>query len=348
MQLRSLIAIAPITFLLATGCATTSSVLVTSTTTSTQTHTSESSTANQNSSLLAGQAIFDKADAMIQNAQHSVLLEMYELGDSKEINLLGQKAESGVPVLVILDGSEKHSKQAISDLENHHVQVKVAAPPLIQSRGIMHAKMLVVDDSQVLIGGMNWGPGSVENADADVYTQGGTAHEAQGVFESDWRTMGVTVPSGVNDESSSAQDILTGQPLVSAIESTLDRAQTIQAVLFELSNRDIINELCKRAQAGAKVQVVLDSRMEKSINSRAANTLRKAGVEVQFYPKNQVLHEKMLIADDTVIIGSANYSYNAFTRNHELDLVTGDKNVVAQAKDDFTKIAGVQNTSMGL
>jgi cardiolipin synthase len=202
----------------------------------------------------------------------------------------------------------------------------------------MHAKMLVVDDAQVLIGGMNWGPRSVENTDADVYTQGNIAHEAQSVFESDWRTMGSTIPNNVTNESTQAQDILTGKPLQRAILSTLDHAQTIQAALFELSNRSLINELCKRSEAGAKVQVVLDSRMEKSINKRAANTLKKAGVEVEFYPGDQVLHEKMLIADNTVIIGSANYSYNAFLRNHELDLISNDTHVVSQAKTDFLAI----------
>lgn len=64
------------------------------------------------------------------------------------------KADSGVPVLALLDGSEKETATAIPELEAHHVKVRIAVSPLIQKGGIQHAKMLVVDDSQVLIGGV--------------------------------------------------------------------------------------------------------------------------------------------------------------------------------------------------
>ncbi|KLU61763.1 cardiolipin synthase [Peptococcaceae bacterium CEB3] len=286
-------------------------------------------------SLLEGQAIFDRADNMIRSAQHSILLEMYELGDAREIALLEQKAESGIPVLAVLDGSERETAKAIPELEAHHVKVQIAVAPLIEKSGIQHAKMLVVDDSQVLIGGMNWGYGSVENADADVYTHGATAKEAQSVFESDWRKLGATIPAGVPLENTSAQDILSGRPLLKAILTELNHAQTIQAALFELSNRQIIGKLAERAKAGAKVQVLLDTRMEKEINSRAAKQLSNVGVQVKFYPGNQVLHAKMIVTDHVTIIGSANGSYDAFTRNHELDLLTRNPGVMKEAHADF-------------
>ena len=200
-------------------------------------------------SLLEGQAIFDRADDMISSAKHSILLEMYELGNSREIALLEQKADSGIPVLALLDGSEKQTIKAIPELEAHYVKVQVATSPLIQKGGIQHAKLLVTDDSQVLIGGMNWGTGSVENADADVYEEGATANEAQSVFDADWRQLGASLPAGVTDETIAGQDILSGKPLLSAILSDLDQAKTIQAAFFELSNHELINKLAERAKA---------------------------------------------------------------------------------------------------
>lgn len=332
--------------LLVAGCAssetpTVASVLPTPVSSaSTAAAPSDSSTTSQpvsavHPSLLEGQAVFDRADDMISSAKHSILLEMYELGNSREIALLEQKADSGVPVLALLDGSEKQTAKAIPELEAHHVKVQVATSPLIQKDGIQHAKMLVIDDSQVLIGGMNWGRGSVENADADVYEEGTTAKEAQSVFNADWRQLGASLPTGVTDDTISGQDILSGKPLLSAILSDLDQAKTIQAAFFELSNRELINKLTERAKAGAKVQVLLDTRMEKKINSQAAKELSSAGVQVQFYPGNQVLHAKMIITDSIVIVGSANGSASAFTRNHELDLLTSDSSVLKQAQADF-------------
>ncbi len=286
-------------------------------------------------SVLEGQAIFDRADYMIGSAQHSILLEMYELGNTREISLLEQKADSGITVLAILDGSEKQTAKAIPELEAHHVKVQVAAAPLIQKGGIQHAKMLVVDDTQVLIGGMNWGSGSVKNADVDVYMLGAIAKEAQGVFESDWRMSGASLPAGIIIENTTNQDILYGKPLLSAILTELDHAQTIQVALFELSNNELINKLIERSKAGVKVKVLLDTRMEKKINSRAAEQLRSAGVQVKLYPENQVLHAKVIVTDHVVIVGSANGSYDAFSKNHELDIVTSDPAVLKQAQADL-------------
>ena len=297
---------------------------------------------NTQPSLLEGQAIFDRADNMISSAQHSILLEMYELGDTREISLLEQKADSGVPVLALLDGSEKETAKAIPELEAHHVKVQVAASPLIQKGCIQHAKMLVVDDNQVLIGGMNWGYGSVKNADADVYMLGATAKEAQGVFESDWRMLGASLPAGIIIEKTSNQDILSGKPLLNAILTELDHAQTIQAALFELSNYELINKLIERSKAGAKVQVLLDTHMGKKINSRTAEQLSSAGVQVKLYPENQVLHAKMIVTDRVAIVGSANGSYYAFSRNHEADIVTSDSGVLKQAQADFEAMFAMQ------
>ena len=138
--------------------------------------------------------------------------------------------------------------------------------------------MLVIDDSQVLIGGMNWGTGSVENADADVYEEGTTAHEAQSVFEADWRQLGASLPTGVTDETISGQGILSGKPLFSVILADLDQAKIIQAAFFELSNYELINKLAVHAKAGVNIQVLLDTRMERKINCQAAKAMSSAGV----------------------------------------------------------------------
>ncbi|SPF47513.1 conserved exported hypothetical protein [Candidatus Desulfosporosinus infrequens] len=324
--------------LLIAGCAssgTPTAASVSPTTVSSALSTTSQPVSAVQPSLLEGQSIFDCADNMIRSAKHSILLEMYELGNAREITLLEQKADSGIPVLALLDGSEKQTAKAILELEAHHVKVQVATSPLIQKGGIQHAKMLVIDDSQVLIGGMNWGTGSVENADADVYEEGTTANEAQSVFEADWRQLGASLPIGVTEEPISGRDILSGKSLLSAILADLDRAKTVQAAFFELSNHELINKLADRAKAGANVRVLLDTRMEKNINSQAAKELNSAGVQVRFYPSNQVLHAKMIVTDSVVIVGSANGSVSAVTRNHELDLVTSDSSVLKQAQADF-------------
>lgn len=291
----------------------------------------------KNASFLEGEDIFKQADAMLGSAQKSILLEMYELGDKTELSLLEKKAKAGIPVLVILDGKESQSRASLAQLKANHVQVVVAGAPLVGDGGIQHAKLLVVDDQKLLIGGMNWGKGSYKNADADVYLEGESAKEAQEVFESDWQTLGHSLPQVVARETVAGNAILSGQPLLQRILQTMSQANNIDASLFELSNRELINKFEQRARAGAKVRIVLDSRLEGKENSKVIKSLRQAGVEVRSYPKNQVLHAKMLITGDTLVIGSANYSASAFNgRNHELDIFTQEQNLVSEAKEAFS------------
>lgn len=300
--------------------------------------TADSSESNS-SSFLEGDQIFSQADSMLRSAKTSVLLEMYELGNPSELKLLEADADKGIPVLVLLDAKEAQSIRSVPELKAHHVSVLVARDPLVGGRGIQHAKLLVVDDSQLLIGGMNWGKGSYKNADADVFLKGSTAKEAQAIFEKDWSSIGGAIPNEVVQESNVGQSILSGQALLNKILETMDSSSVIQASLFELSNRSLIDKLKERAKAGANVQAVLDSQLESAQNRSIAESLKSAGVKVRMYPKGQVLHAKMLIADQTLVIGSANWSLSAFsssgTFNHELDLFSSDSSLLKDAKSTF-------------
>ncbi|AFM43577.1 hypothetical protein Desaci_4751 (plasmid) [Desulfosporosinus acidiphilus SJ4] len=294
---------------------------------------------NSSSLFLEGDQIFSQADLMLRSAKSSVLLEMYELGSPSELQLLEDDGDKGIPVLVLLDAQEPQSKRSVAELKAHHVSVLVARDPLIGGRGIQHAKLLVIDDSQLLIGGMNWGKGSYKNADADVFLKGSAAQEAQAIFEKDWSSIGGSIPAGVVKETNMGQSIFSGQTLLSKLLVTLDSSSFIQASLFELSNRSLLDKLKACAKAGANVQVVLDSQLESAQNRSVVDSLRAAGVQVRMYPKGQVLHAKMLIADHTLVIGSANWSFSAFsssgTFNHELDLFTSDQVLLSHAKSTF-------------
>ena len=85
--------------------------------------------------------------------------------------------------------------------------------------------------------------------------------------------------------------------------------------------------------------MVLDSQLQGSQNLKIANVLRNAGVDVRMYPKGQVLHAKMLIADNSLVIGSSNWSFSAFsnsgTYNHELDLFTSQPTLLKSARSTF-------------
>ena len=202
----------------------------------TQSNVDSSTSTSDQVSFLDSESIFTQADSMLSSAKQSVLLEMYELGNPSELKLLEADADKGIPVLLLLDPKEPQSQMSVVELKAHNVSVIMAKGPLIGGNGIQHAKMLIVDDTQVLIGGMNWGKGSYKNADADVFLTGQLAKNAQAVFVKDWEAVGGHIPQSVVNERTTGSSILSGQPLLKEILLTLDNSSLIQASLFEISN----------------------------------------------------------------------------------------------------------------
>jgi cardiolipin synthase len=62
--------------------------------------------------------------------------------------------------------------------------------------------------------------------------------------------------------------------------------------------------------------------------------LLRAGMEVWEY-KPTMMHAKLTVADDTVIIGSANLDIRSGRLNYELVAIVNDPHVAAQARADF-------------
>ncbi len=101
---------------------------------------------------------------MINNAQHSIALgafyfETKQGGGSMTdvVNALLKVAQRGVKIRIILDGSfYKQSAPAIKPLMNQpNIQIRVIPMGQIAG-GIMHAKYLVVDHSNVYVGSANF------------------------------------------------------------------------------------------------------------------------------------------------------------------------------------------------
>ena len=75
------------------------------------------------------------------------------------------------------------------------------------------------------------------------------------------------------------------------------------------------NELVKASRRGVQVAAVVNSQSIK-------DTLTSLGISVKKAKERPLLHTKIMIIDDAhVIIGSHNYSQNAFTMNFEFSVL---------------------------
>lgn len=77
----------------------------------------------------------------------------------------------------------------------------------------------------------------------------------------------------------------------------------------------IFNQAIVRAvRRGVKIEVIGNS-------EPVLRTLRSVGVQARKIVSKNLVHAKMIIIDDRdVIVGSHNFTYSAFTKNHEVSL----------------------------
>ena len=89
----------------------------------------------------------------------------------------------------------------------------------------------------------------------------------------------------------------------------------------------LVDDLASAAQRGLSVEVILEdssahAKDNAEENRRAGERLEKAGVKVYYDSPTTTTHVKLLIIDNRyVVIGSTNWSYYAFEKNHEASVL---------------------------
>ncbi len=261
-----------------------------------------------------GEDVKRQALLLIQASQHTCYLDIYELSDVDIIQALAAAHRRGVDVRVVLDATEKHSQTVgYPTLLKDGIQVRVLTIP----RGISHIKMLSVDQ-HVLIGGMNYGAHSWLNNDASIYIEQ-TNMSFTSLFLWDYNRANGHLHAAPKVTPPLMYDRNIKEHVLSAIQNA---HQTIIMEAFDLTDKTVIRALESAVRREVTVEVLLDP--TQSYNRIPASTLRDAGVTVRFYRpyQGELMHAKIVDVDhgSVFIIGSANFSHQAFSYNHEGDI----------------------------
>jgi len=92
------------------------------------------------------------------------------------------------------------------------------------------------------------------------------------------------------------------------------------------------NAIYNANRNGVKVRAVVQKRLIKSI-------LFQLGIDVRIMLSNKLLHIKLMIIDsETAILGSHNYTKNAFNINYEVSIIIKDKDNIARLQTYFNNI----------
>ncbi len=249
---------------------------------------------------------------LLAAARHSVELEMYELGDPAVVAALDAARRRGVAVRVVTDPTEIASRSSDARLVRAGVAVRTLAVP----GGIDHVKLLVVDASRVLVGGVNLGVSSGATTDADVELSGPAVAHAAAIFDRDWAAAGGrgAPASGVFGPFVAGRAV--GPEILAVVAHATGRCTVLANYLTDYGVQDA---LAAAAHRGVAVTVVLNPAADGA--SAAASWLAHHGVHVERAPGEPYLHAKILACGATAMVGSANFSYDALSVNHELDVV---------------------------
>ena len=111
-----------------------------------------------------------------------------------------------------------------------------------------------------------------------------------------------------------------------AIDAAQEHIRVAQYLLYDDTPVDaLLQHLTDAAERGVLVQVLADE--EGSETEEILSDLANQNIETQLDTKNTTLHNKLIVADNVVVVGSHNLTDAAMDRNHEGSVLVNDAEV---------------------
>jgi cardiolipin synthase A/B len=285
---------------------------------------------------------------LVNSAQHTIDMTMYELTDATFEQYLANRAAAGVTVRVILDVNlEKSSNQAAyTYLNANGVQCHWAWTTYAAT----HQKTITIDsayaDAETAIMTLNLTP-EYYSTSRDFALFENDANDIAAIettFQADFNSTAITPPVGDDLVWSPTNSQTAMVDLINSAEHTLLVENE------EMSDTAIVNALVSAAKRGVNVQISMESG---SSYTSEWNKIIAAGGDVSTYVSSAPLyiHAKIIIADygystGSFFLGSENFSSASLTENRELGLIIDNLPVMASLAGTLTGdfIGGVPYT----
>jgi len=284
----------------------------------------------------------------INRATKSVDLSVYMLNSGFVTNSLKAAAARGVKVRVMLEPSPEGSKtpdevnKQLADLKAAGIDAEVTPPNYDANHAVDHAKFMVIDGGDVMLGTGNLVASSLGGTqygkDRDFWIEDDraeTASEAEQLFNADWNRQDT---SGVDFKNLWVTPDNADARLGNLIDSSKNRLLVYQQEMFD---QPLLDKIIAAKQRGVDVQVIMPSpkQGQQDNNADALAALQAAGVKVK-EDTDLYIHAKAMVVDDQAFVGSQNFSNGGLHNNRELGEVVDDPAIVSQLADQFKKDMG--------
>jgi phosphatidylserine/phosphatidylglycerophosphate/cardiolipin synthase-like enzyme len=282
--------------------------------------------------------------AAIDSARLTVDVAAYSLSLNSVRDALLRAHDRGVQVRMVMesDNLDRTDPQKLKD----------ADIPILGDRreGLMHDKFIVIDNSEVWTGSMNFtDSGTYQDNNnlirirsvkvAEDYTK-----EFNEMFDDDkfgpdvvaeTPNPRVTIDGTPIDVYFSPDDHVQDS-LVDLIASAQD---SIDFMAFSFTSDKLRDAILAQAEAGLEISGVMEADQVKSNAGTEYDPFKQAGVDVLLDGNEGQMHHKVIIIDKSIVVlGSYNFTNSAETKNDENLLVIYNKDIASQFMAEFKRV----------
>lgn len=286
---------------------------------------------------------------IIATARQTLDGAFYDIGDMEVVDALIAAKARGVRVRIVTDNESLFAKVDVPLPKGVNppprdtiVKLQQAGIPVIDDKrsGLMHNKFLIADSQTVWMGSTNVTVSSLYNHNNNALVLRHPQVAANYNYE--FERMFVHKIFGVAPRQIPFPVIQIGQSTIrtffsprgggqEAILQTLARAQKrVSFMTFSFTDKAVADLMIQKRKANLRVEGVYDQCL-----AYGQYSTKRMLSDNQIYTRHDgneaLLHHKVILADDTVITGSFNFSANADKSNNENMLIIENSPALAQA-----------------
>lgn len=260
---------------------------------------------------------------------------------------LGEAVGRGVSVRGMLEDSIDFNARSLPYLQQLGIDVKLDDP-----EKMLHSKLIVADRKRVLLGSTNLTGNSIDNNnETNVLIDDPVIAGLFGAYVEALLADSITEPILPSTESGSIKTVIN-RAYFSSVMELIQSAQTrIRVIMYGIKyyprqpdskTNQLLEALVAAHARGVDVEVIMDlsdyNETLNKVNREAKTFLIRGGVPVLDDALHTTTHAKMLLADDTVVIGSTNWGYDALERRNETCVQIADASIAERYADYFDRL----------
>lgn len=333
---------------------------------------------NEVSTYSDGEMFFNELLKSLSKAKKSINIEFYifkndDIG-TKILNILEEKAESGVEVRLLYDsvGSRSLNRKVLKNLVDAGGKIGEFFPSWLKFININmnfrnHRKIVVIDNEVGFVGGFNVGDEYLGKnkkfgywRDTHIKFSGSAVRDLNLRFLADWRYAtkeNIDLNRVLEIDNECIRPANIGMQILSSGPNFSDRFEIKLAYIkmiqkardyiyiqspYLIIDKSIADSLKLAAVSGVDVRIMLPGKGDHPFvywaNLVYAGELLEFGVKIYHYNKNAFLHAKTVVIDDEICsIGTANMDTRSFELNFEVNAFIYSEVISKEQKAEFEK-----------